>query len=322
MTVAAKQTRNDRYQILALSGGGYRGLFTAGYLVNCEEEFRPHWTEKFNLIAGTSIGALLAAGLALDVPAKDLKESIIEHGPIIFNNSIFGFIKQIFTGARYDTAHVRAAITKVLGERANTPLSEINAPLMICAVNYTHGTTEIFRSYGLAGSNSNNITVIDAVLASSAAPTFFPLFKIGTDQFADGGLVANAPNMAAILESISRGRALVDAIYVLSIGTASRRQGAELHDVKLRLLNFIPYLFSRRIIQTTMAAQESLAMQQAGALLRTNHYHVDEEPGENQVSAISRFDKADKLAENTLLSLADLAFTRTKSDRTLRDFFN
>lgn len=55
---------NHRFQTLALSGGGYRDLFTAKFIASCEKEFQTKCSDRFDLIAGTSTGVLLAAGLA------------------------------------------------------------------------------------------------------------------------------------------------------------------------------------------------------------------------------------------------------------------
>tara|TARA_R110000787_G_scaffold69321_2_gene154389 strand:+ start:385 stop:1350 length:966 start_codon:yes stop_codon:yes gene_type:complete len=321
MITTATQATNDRYQILALSGGGYRGLFTAAFLSNCEMTFKSTCADKFDLIAGTSIGALLAAGVAVGLPALTLKNAMMKHGPVIFKPKRFGFLKRLAIGAPYDTRILYSAIKDTLGaEVANTPLSRIDAPLMISAVNYTHGTTEIFRSRGLVGAKASDITLAEAVLASAAAPTFFPLVKAGTDQFADGGLVANAPDMAAILETIAAQRAPLETLYTLSVGTAGRRHGAALHKAPLNP-SIVSWFFYRGLIQTTMAAQEDLALRQAAALLGTHHLRVDEEPTEAQVPAISSLDRADQRATDTLLSLADAAFSRTKTDRKLRSFF-
>ena len=321
MTGENAQAADDRYQILSLSGGGYRGLFTAAYLEKCEQTFNAACTDRFHLIAGTSIGALLAAGLALGVSAEKLRDAMIEHGPVIFKKTSMSLFKRVTVSAPYDTSALRIAINAALGEDiAATSLAHIDAPLMISAVNYTHGTTEFFRSRGVAGANASDIKLRDAVLASAAAPTFFPLLKAGTDQYADGGLVANAPDVAAILDALAARRAPLESLYTLSIGTAGRRKGAAVHDAPLSP-SILSWFFYRGLIQTTMAAQEALALNQAAALLGERHVRIDEEPAEAQVPAISSLDKADQRATDTLLSLADAAFEKTKTNRKLRAFF-
>ena len=74
---------HDPYRILALSGGGYRGLFTAALLVELEANGGPLAT-RFDLIAGTSIGSILAGAIALGASAADCLQGMLDHGARIF----------------------------------------------------------------------------------------------------------------------------------------------------------------------------------------------------------------------------------------------
>ena len=197
-------TLGTRYQILALSGGGYRGLYSIAFLEACEEAFGTACSDKFDMIVGTSIGALLAAGLSMGMPARDLKRAIIKHGPLVFKQERLTPLKRLILRAPYKTETLRTAIEDVLGkEAALTPLNELDSPLLIPTLNYTMGRTEILASRGAADQAAAQIPIIDAILASAAAPTFFPLKKVGQNQFADGGLIANAPDMVALIDRIS-----------------------------------------------------------------------------------------------------------------------
>ena len=177
----------NRYQILALSGGGYRGLFSISFLEHCEDKFQSSCFSQFDLIAGTSIGALLAAGIAFEIPASDLRAAMIKHGPLIFKKSMITPVKRLVIGSPYDTAPLKNAVIDILtSDKANKRLDELDAPLLITAVNYTNGSSQLFRSRGCAGTAASPVSVVDAVLASAAAPTYFPLKKIGVNQYADG----------------------------------------------------------------------------------------------------------------------------------------
>lgn len=319
--VMDSQPRKDRYQILALSGGGYRGLFTAEYLQRCERAFDCQIKNRFDLIAGTSIGALLSAGLALGRTAHELRAAMEKHGPAIFHRSATTFAKRLLVASPYSTDALESAIEAVLTPQgADLKMSSIDFPLMITAVNYTAGSATIFRSRGLAGGRANDVRLKDAILASAAAPTYFPLKKINTDQYADGGLIANAPEMVAITDTIAGRRSALDTIYTLSIGTAARRDGAALHARPLKP-SIVSWFFVRGLIQTVMAAQEDLSLRQATQLLGDRHLRIDEEPAQKQVQAIAGLDHATQKATDTLTSLAATAFERTKSDRRLRAFF-
>lgn len=71
---------NTSFQILALSGGGYRGLYTATILAELERELGGPIARHFDLIAGTSIGGILALALANEIPAQKLVEMFVSKG--------------------------------------------------------------------------------------------------------------------------------------------------------------------------------------------------------------------------------------------------
>lgn len=81
---AASNPAIPPFQILCLSGGGYRGLYTATLLEELEKEAQNPLAEVFDLIAGTSIGGILAIGLAAGVPAATLRKAFEDHGGEIF----------------------------------------------------------------------------------------------------------------------------------------------------------------------------------------------------------------------------------------------
>ncbi|WP_317617461.1 patatin-like phospholipase family protein [Ralstonia pseudosolanacearum] len=60
----------SRFQILALSGGGYRGLFTARILAEIERQIDAPIGSRFDLVTGTSIGGILALGIVFKTPAS------------------------------------------------------------------------------------------------------------------------------------------------------------------------------------------------------------------------------------------------------------
>ena len=72
------------FQILALSGGGFRGLFTSSVLTRLEEQAKRPLHECFDLISGTSAGGIIALGLAMGKKAETIQEMFLEHGEEIF----------------------------------------------------------------------------------------------------------------------------------------------------------------------------------------------------------------------------------------------
>jgi patatin-like phospholipase/acyl hydrolase len=73
------------FQILSLSGGGYLGLYTAAVLAALEERINAPIATRFDLIAGTSVGGIVALGIANEVPAAKIKEAFERDGTQIFS---------------------------------------------------------------------------------------------------------------------------------------------------------------------------------------------------------------------------------------------
>ena len=67
---------NPRRQILVLHGGGYRGLFTASVLEELERDLNQPILDAFDMIAGTSVGGIIALGLANGIAPKEIREKL------------------------------------------------------------------------------------------------------------------------------------------------------------------------------------------------------------------------------------------------------
>jgi len=317
---------DNRHQILALTGGGFRGVFTASFLRQCEKEWGPVWLDRFQLFAGTSVGALLAAGLAAGRTAEQLVGAMKTHGPKIFARRRLDGPRRLFGSASYSNEPLREAAKAVLGAQADILLSDFPGKLVVTAVNFSRGKTELFTSAGLAGANASKVKLVEAILASAAAPTFFPFVKIDRYEYADGGLVANAPDVVALIEAMRRQRADIERSYMLSVGTASWSDGVEVGEEPGKP-GIIQSLWGRRLVQTTMAAQEDLALQQIRILMKDRHVRVDREPDRVRAAAIRSLDNASPEAFAALGQVAEECWgdwidrQNQAGDHRLRDFF-
>ena len=72
-------------RILSLAGGGYLGLFTAVVLARLEARAGEPLGRRFELIAGTSVGGILAIALAFEVPMKTLVDLFLKRGQDVFS---------------------------------------------------------------------------------------------------------------------------------------------------------------------------------------------------------------------------------------------
>lgn len=323
---ATHDAPTDQRQILALSGGGYRGLYTALVLAALESRAGRPLRVVFDVLAGTSIGALIATALALDMPAKEIANAIETHGPGIFDRRIqLGSIRlpvanptRFLYRARYAREPLAAAIDHIFAEHASTRLTDISTPLLITAINTDTGKPSIFMSRGLDG-NAPAVVVKDALLATSAAPTYFPPHVTPRATFVDGGLIANAPDLVAVTETVRKLGCDLNQTRVLSIGTAG---SPHIVTAAGREPGVISWLLARGLVQLTLSAQEELTVDQCGVLLGNRFLRLDQPPNPNDSPA--GLDRADPNTTQKLRYAADATIQSmaTKHRAAIRRFLS
>ena len=212
-----------RLFILAIDGGGFRGLFAAELLRRLEERWKVDWTSRFGLFAGTSSGSIVAAGLAAGVPVASLVGFYREHGPAVFHRRLRGRPAGLLA-SRHDAGVLRARLGEVLPD---VGLAEFSVPLLIPVADIATGRPSVLRSAGLGTGAlpASPHRLRDAVLASCAPPTWFdPWTPRGGNPLADGGLWANNPALTAFAEAQLRFRVPPESLRIVSIGTGRSRR--------------------------------------------------------------------------------------------------
>jgi len=211
------------FKILSIDGGGIRGIYPAHVLRCIEERLQINLFETFDMIAGTSTGSIIAAGVAT-VAASEIVEMYIEHGERIFKRKRFLWpnkkqrsMIQPMLNSVYDSDYLGSVLKNVFQEKQ---LGEIEKPLLLPSTDIGNGCVHILKSgYSTDFTRDNNVLVKDAVLASCSAPTYFDPHKIDHYLLADGGLWANNPALAAVIDAQKRLGVIQSDIQVLSIGT-------------------------------------------------------------------------------------------------------
>ncbi len=193
-------------RILSIDGGGIRGIIPATVLAHIERAaggFPIH--RMFDLIAGTSTGAILAAGLTRPTPlaAAALSDLYLSRGAEIFRRSAVSYIRSAISGPKYDAAPLEEIMRGYFG---NTPLSACTTPLLIPCYDLERREAHFFKSWRAVLAPSVNFLLRDVVRAATAAPTYFApalIHSAGGDRLAavDGALFGNNPAMCAIAEA-------------------------------------------------------------------------------------------------------------------------
>jgi uncharacterized protein len=212
-------------RILAIDGGGIRGIIPAVLLAALEARTGRLTRETFDFVAGTSTGAILAAGIAGGIPAATLVRLYGERSPRLFRRvPLLGTLTRIVTGSMYDTAALSALIRRELGaEAAGWRMNDAPLDLLITAKRLADGMPWYFVRDNPANScRAGEVLLADAVTASAAAPTYFrPWVVSGIGELVDGGTgVAGNPVYQACVEAFhyTAGYDLRDTM-VVSLGT-------------------------------------------------------------------------------------------------------
>src|ERR1700690_1820718 len=104
------------YRILSLDGGGIRGLYTA-VLLKRLAQIVPGFTDRADLLAGTSTGGILALGLAKGISTQDLVDLYKNNGAAIFSRSVWREVRDLSDvfGAKYDNRELVQIIQTTFG---------------------------------------------------------------------------------------------------------------------------------------------------------------------------------------------------------------
>ena len=212
---------SEAFYILSVDGGGFRGLFAAHLLKRMEDTWQIDWRSRFGLLAGTSTGAILAAGLASGLSATDLAEFYKTHGKAIFRPRIWSRFDILnLCMSRYSNTKLKHVLDELFG---NKTLGDIDVPLILPSVDIGNGCVHVLKStYHGEFVRDANVQVSDAILASCSAPTYFdPHVVNDTYQLADGGLWANNPSLVAAIDTQYRLGIPLEDVRVVAVGTGN-----------------------------------------------------------------------------------------------------
>ncbi len=128
-------------RILAIDGGGIRGIYPAYILQRIQEEFDIKYSQYFDLIVGTSTGSIIAAALATDYPITDIVGLYEKRGKKIFKRKLLGW-DGIFA-SRYSSKSIRKELVHAFGEKT---LSDTKTRLIIPTTDIGNGCVHVVKS--------------------------------------------------------------------------------------------------------------------------------------------------------------------------------
>lgn len=238
-------------RILTLDGGGLRGILTVGILERIErllaerhgagDQFR--LAHYFDLIAGTSTGAIIAAGLAQGMRVSEVLAKYNELGRKVFEKSLF---RQGFFRAKYDADKLSAELRKVYGPKTTLGSDSLLTGLVVVTKRLDTGSPwplmnnprgRYFAGDGKGRIGNGEFPLWQVVRASTAAPAYFDPETLTiaeakdrpgqTGQFVDGGVSPyNNPALQALMVATMDGYRVgwptgADKLLLVSLGTGS-----------------------------------------------------------------------------------------------------
>ncbi len=227
--------------ILSIDGGGIRGIIPLACLVELERQLGKPSPELFDMVAGTSTGAIIAAGIALGLSARGLLALYRDLARRAFQRLPWWRVLLNGGNHRYSNDFIAATLANIGGERR---LNDLPLDIMITAKNTETSRTDFFVRDGPGNASLwGTMALKDAVLASIAAPTYFPAHSATVrgmrHTWVDGGVgVAGNPSYHAAVEAIhySAGRYPPGETRMLSFGT-----GRRLHAIQAEKANAIQW---------------------------------------------------------------------------------
>lgn len=338
-------------RILSIDGGGMRGIVAARML-----EFIQQWLDQpiadyFDLIAGTSTGSILAAGIAIGMQPSELYQLYLNKGQIIFpyrswfNPQRAGLVLKYGSSAPKfsDDGLVRVLQEEIGLDKTVSDVTEggpSNRKLMITSYDTVQRLPVLFKSWHPREWYAS-VPLWEACVCSASAPTYFPAhpLRIKHDQavvthsMVDGGVGANNPTAWAVAEAIGLLRSkqmtqgnttfsldqMINEISVLSLGTGALMRSLPWKEVRSwGLIEWAP-----RIVDVVMDAPNDIYEHIAQEIItkagteRTQHY-LRLQPELNQ--KFGAIDNATSAYLKELTAITD-AYLKTQV-RAIGIFFN
>jgi patatin-like phospholipase/acyl hydrolase len=218
-------------RVLAIDGGGIRGLIPALVLAELEDRSDRPVFELFDLMAGTSTGGILVSALCApgQLPAAEVAQIYEEEGPRIFDRSIWQRIQSAegLIDEKYDATALDQALDRFIGDKR---LSAARPDLLVPTYDTAAPGPHFFKTTKARDDPADDARLADVARATSSAPTYFEPLEMGPRALLDGGVFAVNPAMSALAE-VLRENPGAD-INLVSLGTGERTHKRPFDEIK------------------------------------------------------------------------------------------
>jgi len=204
--------------LACFDGGGIRGLAAMKFYSTFLQNSQPVQPEYFG---GTSVGAIIAASLAFGKSSNDTLNWFKGNVNRIFKRDVFRMIQCLdnILGPKYNGAGLKECLSEFFH---NVKLSDSLYPLFIVSYDASSSSPVVFSSLN---GDHKDLLLVDCLMASTAAQTFFPPYEFNGGVYVDGGTASNAPGQ--LIYSLLK----EDNIKLLSIGCGDSTQPLNRKDI-------------------------------------------------------------------------------------------
>lgn len=265
-------------------------------------------------------------GIAAGIPAIKIQESIEKLGPKIFSkkprpkSEILATLqlRKNMLGAKYSATALKEEIDELFGKEAK--IGDLKHRIIVPSINLTKGRPQVFKTaHHATFVRDFKLNISDVALATAAAPTYFPLHKIGGELFADGGLYANAPDQLAIHEAIHFLGQDISEIKLLSIGTTTSKFSFS-NSINSNM-GWVSWLRQERLPSVMIAAQQMSSDDMLKHRMGVNYLRIDQEQSREQEDSLG-LDIATNGAIEDLKGLAEGSIREHLGRAILPEFLN
>lgn len=234
-------------RILALDGGGAKGFYTLGVLKEIEAMLGAPLHERFDIIFGTSTGAIIASLIALGHSVDEIHDLYKKHVPTVMAER----------GKANKTAALRKLTLEVFGERS---FNDVKTGIGVVAARWLTERPMIFKG-SITQAHGRKATFVagfgvyiaDAVQASCSAYPFFEKKTVITSagdavELIDGGYCANNPTLYAIADAVVALQIPRQDIRVVNVGVGVYPEPKP--SIKMQFAK--RYLVSVQLLQKTL----------------------------------------------------------------------
>ena len=216
------------FRILSLSGGGIRGIFQSIFLEKISKELPAPLYQNFDLICGTSTGAIVGLAIANGIDLKLISNLYKDKGELIFKKQNFSGFQQ---GPTYNQENLKKELQNVF---ENKQLKDSHTKVLIASASISNFDHKVFTNFKTHTNQDSNLSTVDVILSSTAAPTYFIPHQPSAQErhYVDGGLWANTPSSLAILFANKYLKVPISDINLISIGAGDFPNGATIEHLK------------------------------------------------------------------------------------------